>query len=237
MKTDAEVYDLGDLGIDNGPRRPRASQTMGLVSSPPREPRPAPSPPSWPVGLALFVPGGGHLTRGRIASGLAFLASVGLVAALTWAILGSLDRLGSTLALLELPPESAVWALGALYIVVAAIHVASVVGATPRRPVGRPVTPPHPVLAGVASFLVPGWGQALSGHRWSAALFLSGCWLAVGTWILVSPPVQALLDAQNLYLPRGLALLGSAPVRWTLPVVLWALAVYDAAFRAARARA
>jgi len=30
--------------------------------------------------------------------------------------------------------------------------------------------------------------------------------------------------------------LSPAPVRWALPVVLWSLAVYDAVFRAARAR-
>ena len=228
MNTEAEIFDLGDLGTETARRRTQDAPTI----RPPFEP----APPLWPVGLALFVPGGGHLTGGKVAAGLAFLASLGFLATLAWAIFVTLDRLGPTLELLELPPEAGVWTLGALFVVVAAIHVASVVGATPRRRAGRPVAPPHPAVAGVASFLVPGWGQALSGHRWSAALFLTGCWLVAGAWILVSPPVQALLDAQNLYLPRGLALLGSAPVRWTLPVVLWALAVYDAAFRAARSK-
>jgi hypothetical protein len=240
MHDEAEVYDLGDLEAQGQPRRQPQPQAAGLASVPPPRARRAPAVrpasyephvPRWPVGLALFVPGGGHIASGRVSTGLGFLAAAGFLVTLAWALLNTLDRLGRTLALFELPPEAGVWALAALCVAVALLHVFNVVGASPGA-AGERVGAPHPVVAGVASAIVPGWGQALSGHRVSAALFLTGCWIAAASWLLVSAPVQGLLDAQGLYLPRWLALIGSAPVRWTLPAVLWILAVYDAVVRA-----
>lgn len=182
------------------------------------------------IGAALFVPGAGHVLRGRFATGLFFLASVGFLGTLAWALLGTLDRLGPTLTLLGLPSAGGVWVLGIAFVLTAALHVASVVGAV------QDGSSPGPVAAGLASGLVPGWGQALSGRRWSAALFLTSCWVVVAAWVLVSPPVRTLLDSQGLALPGALALLSSPVARWSLPAVIWTLAVYDAAMRAARSR-
>ena len=160
------------------------------------------------------------------------LASIAFLVTSGWAIVSNLDRLAPTLELLGLPAHAGVWALGALYVLIGLVHVAGVVGAARSRSGSVPAK--HPAVTGIASALVPGWGQALLGHCWSAALFLSGLWLAGWAWVLVTPEVRGLLDAQNLYLPRWLELFASTPVRWTLPVVIWVVAVYDASLRGAR---
>jgi hypothetical protein len=165
--------------------------------------------------------------------GLALLGATGFLTALAWAVLSSLDRLGPTLGALGLPAESGIWMLGALFIAVAAVHVVNAYSAAPTAGESAASGPPHPLVAAAASSVIPGWGQALDGRRKSALLFLTGCWLLGGAWLLVSPPVQALFDSQRVYLPRALELLSSPLVLWTLPAVLWTLAVYDAAVRAA----
>jgi hypothetical protein len=49
---------------------------------------------------------------------------------------------------------------------------------------------------------------------------------------MVSPLMQAMLESQGLVLPKALVLLVSPLVRWTLPAILWTIAVYDAVFQA-----
>jgi len=234
---DQAVYDLGE--VDPGYRRPGSTATHVVSREPGRRAlreRPA-GYVNWEglvdagsVGIALFVPGAGHVLRARIATGLFFLASIGFLGTLAWALLGTLDRLGPTLALLGLPAAGGVWALGGIFVLAAALHVASVVGAIEEG------SSPGPLAAGVASGLIPGWGQALTGRPLSAALFLTGCWTVAAAWVLVLPPVRALLEAQGLELPSSLVLFSSPVVRWSLPAVIWTLAVYDAAMRAARGR-
>ena len=126
--------------------------------------------------------------------------------------------------------------LGEMKCAAAAVHVINVFSAARDQPTAGRLGGPHPVVAGMASLLIPGWGQALNGNRKSAVLFLSSCWLVGAAWILVTPAVQELLAAGGLYLPRGLTLLSSPLVRWTVPALIWALAIYDAAARAARGR-
>jgi len=234
--SDEAVYDLGEVDSEFRRSRPTAVQAVG------RDPRhrrmlERQVGGGWEglldagqTGIALFVPGAGHVLRSRFATGLFFLSAIGFLVTLGWALLGTLDRLGPTLALLGLPRAGGVWALGGLFVLGAALHVASVVGAIDEG------ASPGPIAAGVASGLIPGWGQALSGRRLSAALFLIGCWIVAAAWVLVLPPVRTLLSSQGLELPRALVLLSSPVVRWSLPAVIWTLAVYDAAVRAARSR-
>ena len=91
-------------------------------------------------------------------------------------------------------------------------------------------------MPGVASLLFPGWGQVLNGDRGRATVFLGGLWLVAAAWILVWAPVQELFSANGFYLPSWLRILSSPAMRWTLPAVIWTLAVYDAASRAASRR-
>lgn len=234
---DEAVYDLGE--VDPGYRRPRSAAPQAAGRGPRRrETRGMPAADAgWDslveagsVGVALLIPGAGHILRARIAAGLFFLTSVGFLGTLAWALLGTLDRLGPTLALLGLPSAGGVWALGGVFVLAAVLHVASVVGAIEERAF------PGPIGAGVASGLIPGWGQALSGRRLGATLFLTGCWIVAAAWLLAVPSVRALVENHGLELPRALLVLSSPVVRWSLPAVVWTLAVYDAAVRAARSR-
>jgi hypothetical protein len=233
--SDQAVFDLGEIDPEfNRPQRPQSTVAARPVRSRQTLQRPVRD-AGWDAvvevgstGLALLLPGTGQLLRAQFARGLCFLAWLGFLGTLGWALLGTLDRLGPTLDLLGVPSLGGVWALGSIFVLVAVLHVASMFGAV------RDGGVPGPVTAGVLSGLVPGWGQALTGRRWSAAFFLTGCWIVVASWLLVSPPVRALLDAHALILPPALTLLSSPVVRWSLPAVLWTLAVYDAAVRAAR---
>ena len=61
-------------------------------------------------------------------------------------------------------------------------------------------------------------------------------WLAGAGWILVSPAAESLMADLRLYLPAWASILATPAVRWTLPAIIWTLAVYDAASRAAAGR-
>jgi hypothetical protein len=239
MSNRAAVYDLGEVGVEEqrqpvaNPSAYRRREVPGHAQGDAGHMR---IQSAWSVSFAVFVPGAGHILRGDLRLGMFYLASLGFFGALSWAILGTLDRLGATFTVLGLPSQIGPWALGAIFVLAAATYVGNVCSAGASHPAPDRYGTPPPLVTGIASAIIPGWGQAIAGHRLSAALFLSGCWFVGGAWIVVSPPVQAMLDAQGLYLPRALELLGSPVARWTLPAIVWTLAVYDAVFRTAMRR-
>jgi len=178
--------------------------------------------------LSILIPGSGQLIRGDVSVGLFFLASFGFVATLAWALTGSVDRMAATLSLLGYPPAATAWVLCGLFATAAVLHLGCVLNA------GAALEPARkPVLAGIASFLVPGWGQLLNGDRLRAVLFLGLLWLVGAGWVLVSPVAERLLADLHLYLPPWASILASPAVRWTLPAIVWTLSVYDAVSRAA----
>jgi hypothetical protein len=224
------VYDLGEVDKGDRPDRPQADPQRRTA------PRPAWSsaaPAQTTAGdrfdlsgsLSFFLPGSGQLVRGEWAHGLFFLASIGFLFTLGWAVVGTMDRLTETVVLLGHPRGVGLWILGSIYAAAAGLHLINVLtrdaGAS-----GSGAT--HGVVAGCASAVMPGWGQVLNGHPRRAALFLGGLWLIGASWLLVSQPAQELYVALDVHLPRALELFSSAPVRWTLPAVVWALAIYDA---------
>jgi TM2 domain-containing membrane protein YozV len=180
----------------------------------------------------LFVPGAGQLVRGEVALGLFFLSSLALMASLGWAFVITLDRITATLRVLDFPGAPAVWALTAFFVVAAALHMAGILSANPHT---EPRTP-HPVAAGVASAIVPGWGQILNGSYKRACLFVGSLWLIAAIWILASPVVQSSLASLRLFIPPEILLFCSPAVRFTAPAVVWALSIYDAAATAAGRR-
>jgi hypothetical protein len=237
------IYDLGEVGIDPTParaepstRRPPAPREAARTTfTPVVAAAPAPYRGFGFAGsLSLFLPGAGQLARRQWTAGLFFISSLGFLVTLGWALLVTLGRLTETLAVLGHPRETGVWALGLLYLGAAVLHVWSVLSGASTADYGA--GPPHPVLAGAASLLLPGWGQVLNGDHKRAALFLSSLWVIGAAWILAAPQTQQLLFSLDLYLPSGLMLFCSAAVRWTLPAVVWSLAVYDAAASAAGRR-
>lgn len=245
MSNPTEVYDLGSVEV--GTRAPRTVQGPPTVI---RRIKNAPTAANGATGfgagaaasaagafdisgnLSLFLPGAGQLARGERANGLFFLSSLGLVAALGWATIETSERLPGTLEALGLPPETGVWFLGLLFVWAAILHVGNLAG----RGVGTE-PPASPWIAGGLSLFVPGWGQLINGDRARAAVFVAGLWVVGAAWLLVAPPVTALFEAQGLHLPPPLETFASPLVRFTAPAVVWALAVYDAASRAAHRRA
>ena len=243
MSEKSSAYDLGnlDLGIarDPGPDVAQAAQRSSAIRDQRtvvdhRRVRSAGVPsPAFDVcgSLSIFVPGSGQILRGEVAIGLFFLVTVAFFGTLVWAIVGTLESLAATLDVLGYPAAAAVWMLGALFAATGLMHLACVWNAGSEA-----ARAPHAVLAGVASLMVPGWGQILNGDRLRAALFLGLLWVVAAGWILVSPPAERLFTELGLYLPLWTQVLSAPIVRWTLPAVVWTLSVYDAAFRAAHRR-
>lgn len=257
MSQEDNVYDLGE--VDRDAPRPvfsRASGTIGTplvaeefgapppASSAPRlrrvpPSRQAPRPASSALGpglagsLSMFVPGLGQMIAGEIAWGLFYLSGIGFCAAMLWAVLNSLDRLVPTLRLLDVPTAALTAAVGSLALLTMVLHLAAVLHAHALAVDDGARNAPHPIVAGIASLAVPGWGQLLAGHRRRAALFLGGVWLLGTAWLVVTPAGTGLLGRLGLSLPSALRD-GWGPVAMlAAPLVLWAIAVYDAAAGAA----
>lgn len=237
MSNDTTVYDLGE--VEAAPMRPPAMRAT-VVRPKPEHPFAAPADARPPADgmtyvantLSLVLPGAGRLLRGEWSAGLFLVSWVGFLVALGWAVLETLARIDATLPLLALPREAGVWTLGVVYAGLCAIHVGNLLdGAGATSALHRA---PHPVVAAIASTIVPGWGQLLNDHRFKAAAFVGGLWIVGASWVLVSAPASELLLAFDMHLPPALRVFCSPVVRWTLPAVVWALAVYDAASSASR---
>jgi len=242
MSQNSAAYDLGNL--DRGKSDPSPSTEAPSRLDPPagtrevrRRSRPSfatvrpGSGRSLGESLSILLPGSGQMVRGDVAVGLFFLASFGFVVTLAWAVTGSVDRLAGTLSLLGYPPAVAAWILCGLFATAAILHLGCVLNAGSGLESAR-----KPAVAGVASLVIPGWGQLLNGDRLRAVFFLGLLWLVGAGWLLVSPSAQRLLADLHLYLPPWASILAAPAVRWTLPAIVWTLSVYDAASRAAGRR-
>jgi len=173
--------------------------------------------------LELFVPGTGQLFRGRWSDGFSVLAGTGFLVALSWAIWETLDRLAATLTALGYSAAGGVYALAMIYVCLAGLHAGNVLYGTTRGPQRA-----HPIVSGVASALIPGWGQLLNRQPAKAATFIAGLWAVGIAWLLASPWIVALFDTYGLTFRPGFDLISSPIVLWTAPIVLWALSIYDA---------
>ncbi len=237
MRQQTAVYDLGDVDGGVGQRQPAFASPDPNRASTAAFVAPAPNPPlDWVGSLSLFVPGSAQILGGHFSVGLCLLCCMTFLGTLAWALLDGLERLIATLGVLGYPTEFALWGLGAVCLGACLFHVLGVLTRPDDEDYGRPRVAPHPAIPAVASALVPGWGQVLNGDRKRAAVFVMGLWAVAAAWILASTPARELLDNHGFFLPRGLEVFGSPAVRWTLPPVVWALAVYDSATSAAARR-
>jgi len=236
MSRNDTIYDLGEVERDH----PRA--VFGTI---PELPRPAPirrgvRPEPQGVGpalagsLSMFVPGLGHLIAGEIAWGLFYFTGIGFCAASLWAVLATLDRLIPTLRLLDVPQEFLIVSVASLAVFAIVLHLSAVMHA--QAVAAGTERAPHPIVAGLASLLIPGWGQLLAGHRRRAVVFLGGVWFSGVAWLLVTPAGTRLLAPLGLSLPSAMRD-GWGPVAMlSAPIVLWLIAIYDAAAGAASER-
>lgn len=235
MSERTEVYDLGDVGSESNTEPRRKVPALETRVMPSRtSPRGSGAAYNFAGSLSLFVPGSSQIVRGDFSGGLFFLSCMGFVVALGWAVIATLPRLSETLVVLGQSRAAAMWLLATLYAVAGVLHLACVMNANPSWSVMSPRKGAHPMVAGTASLIFPGWGQILNGDRNRAVLFLALMWVVGAAWLLVSPPVLSLMDQLGLYLPAALSALTTPVARWTLPAVVWSLAIYDAASRAER---
>jgi hypothetical protein len=249
-----DVYDLGEI---DGPRRKgeRVSASNAVGSSWESSPRRFASgtrsrarvreemgfaprtnvPSSVTASLSLILPGAGQLAAGDPARAFFYFSSVGFIASATWAVWSTLPVLADTFTLLGIPARDAlVGMFGLLVLAAACLHVGAVLQA---HAFGAPdANAPHPLLAGAASLVVPGWGQALIGHRVRAALFLTGVWGLAGVVLWSVGPVVQALAASGVRLPRSVRPDWLPLASLTAGAVIWVLAVYDAVSSAAHAR-
>jgi TM2 domain-containing membrane protein YozV len=192
--------------------------------------------PDWTAVPSLVIPGASHMLRGEFAKALCLITMTGFTLTLAWAVYGTLDRLAPTLEVLGVPGAAAVWTLGALAFVLGCIHIGGVYAGARSNYRSNTTVAVHPAVAGTASAIIPGLGQLLNGDRGRAAFLLSGLWLVAASWILVTPWMTGILASQNLILPNWMTVVTSPVFRWTLPAVLWTMAIYDAATRAGRGK-
>ena len=223
------IYDLGSLDP-----APGVGRSGGRSPAPPTAPlRPAtvsrhfaPAYSGFDLyGTAsLILPGTGQMLRGEFALGLFYLSSMGFVAALIWAIVMTLERVTETLRTLEVPGAAALWGMAVSLGVGVLLHLANILSASgdpmPKRP--------HPIMAGLASVVLPGWGQVLNGSYRRACLVVCGAWIVAVMWILALPVVHERLAEVRLFIPDQVLIACQPAVRFTAPVVVWALALYDA---------
>lgn len=254
MERNEDVYDLGE--VDHRAPEPVFQRGTPLIAEH-FEDQPAPSSPRPRVGrtrrddtahaasasvgaglagsLSIFVPGLGLMIAGELAWGLFYLSGIGFCGAAIWAVVSTIDRLVPTLRLLDVPSAALTATVGSLAVLTMVLHLAAVLHAHALAS-DDGVPPPHPLVAGLASLVVPGWGQLLAGHRRRAGLFLGGVWILATAWLLVTPQGTQLLARLGLTLPGVLRDDWGPVAMLAAPLVLWAIAVYDAAAGAAAER-
>jgi len=239
MRESTSIYDLGTLDPTPAQGRTAEPRAGGQVEYPTAPLRPAVAPMrvtragfDFCGTASLLVPGTGQMLRGEFALGLFFLTSLGFVGTFAWALIDSLERVTETLRALGYPGAPVVWALCAAFGVALLLHLGNILSASADA---GPMAP-HPVLAGMASAMLPGWGQVLNGAYRRACLFVTGAWLVAATWILAAPVVHEHLAQVRLFIPDEILSFCSPAVRFTAPAVIWALGVYDAVATATNRR-
>jgi TM2 domain-containing membrane protein YozV len=238
MTQDETIYDLGEIERDKPSaifgKLPEVARAVSRQRE--AQPEAAGVGPALAGSLSMFVPGLGQMFTGELAWGLFYLSGIGFCAASVWALVASLDRLIPTLRLLDVPVEFLIVAVFSLAGFGVALHLSAIVHAQCLGAGARGHAAPHPIVAGLASLLIPGWGQILAGHRRRAVLFLGAVWLLGAAWTLVTPAGAHALARASLAMPAAVRDDWGPVVMLSAPLVLWAIAIYDAAAGAAAER-
>ena len=230
MSRDEAIYDLGEVLIDK-PHPAFQGVPAKSRSVPTRHgtrPESGGVRPALAGSLSMFVPGLGLMLTGDIGWGFFYLPGTGVCAAILWAVLGSLDRLVPTLRLLDVPIEALIVTVASLASTLMGLHLAAILHSQAQAALDSDQAAPHPIVAGFASLLIPGWGQLLAAHRRRAALFLGGIWLLSLAWLLVTPAGSRVLSGLSITLPAKMRDGWGPAVLLSAPAVLWVIAVYDA---------
>jgi hypothetical protein len=187
--------------------------------------------PGLAASASLVLPGVGHLLLREWQAALFFVSTIGCAAVTGWSLWQLLPVVLPTLRLLEVASWCVAVVFGVQYVAMAALHVFGVLDAYNARRHACLPRKAHPIVAALASAVVPGWGQVLVGKRGRAAMFLSTLWIVGAGWLLALPFVRQTLDRLGLRLPLDEQWIDHyAPmVLLVVTGVVWAVAVWDAA--------
>ncbi|HJQ98637.1 MAG TPA: hypothetical protein VJ826_09990 [Candidatus Polarisedimenticolaceae bacterium] len=235
MPQDTPVYDLGE--VDMKDRKPVAfpaifGSDFASATRSERVRHEARSSgrvrPQLAGSLSLFVPGLGHVVAGEATWGLFYAASLGFCAAAVWAMFSMRSGLIATMKVLEIRPEILVVAVAATVVMAMLLHLAGISHA--QTAVGGPEeSGAHPIVAALASLLVPGWGQILAGRPKRATLFVGTLWLIAAAWCAATPLGMRALHALGIEIPPAIRDDWGTAILIAAPAILWFVAVYDAA--------
>jgi len=212
----------GGPPVDPAIARPAVEATPAIVSGP----RP------WvPASASIFVWGAGQGLNGQRPLGTLLFVLQVLTAATVYCLLRTWESWVWLAGLLGLEEVGLKAALAGLGLAIPALVLTSVTQAylRARRLPGARHYRGVAVIPGMASALVPGWGQILSGHLGKGVLFLSA-WL-FGLYVLaasqIDPGLWARLDP-SVGPIAGLRLSIGATAVLLLVALGWVLGVYDA---------
>lgn len=238
MAQDDAIYDLGEL--DTRERRPVrfppvfGSDLAGTARSERgyREARSSSrARPQLAGSLSLFVPGLGQIVAGQATWGLFYAASLGFCAACVWAAFTMRDWLLPTMKVLGIRIELFVIAVAVLVVSAMLLHLAAISHAQMAAGGADDNDGAHPIVAGFASLLVPGWGQILAGHPKRATFFVGMLWLIGAAWVAATPLGMRALHVLGIEIPSALRDDLGAAILIAAPAIVWIIAIYDAARR------
>ncbi len=246
MATQEEAYTIPDDVLDSLRKelesrkqaaRPSASRSDAAAARDSRPPAAVRSTAAGGAGaliassLSLVISGSGQLYNGQAQLGLALLLMETFAVAAHWAlarIWSPVVELAGALGIAESQIVLAVVVADFVMIVLllCGVHQAFRQAEIDTGPFGGFN---HPLLSGIASTVLPGWGQLVNAQIGKALAFLFVPMTAAYTFVLwMSPPfVRALvvLDPQGVLHQRvsvaALSLIGAAGA-------MWMLSIYDA---------
>jgi TM2 domain-containing membrane protein YozV len=187
--------------------------------------------PAIASSLSLFIPGAGQAWNGQRQLGLLLFVIQALAASAHWAIGQRWEGIVEMAQLFGWSEWQLFRALALADVAIVGLLLGGIYHAWRRaeHDAGGYDATAQPVVSGLASVVVPGWGQLLNGQPGKALCFLSGLLggLYVVGFTLMTPVVRLMEEADptHLLLTRAttiaMGVLGAG-------VLLWILSVYDA---------
>jgi TM2 domain-containing membrane protein YozV len=229
MPVQDDVYTI--VEPDVAPRRGRVTPDWRPSASVRGPHAPEGSRPLIASSLSMFLPGAGQAYNGQRQLGLLLFLVQGMAAAAHWGVAqrwSDLVELGSLFGWNE-------WqifrALAVADVVILLVFLVGVYQAYRRaeHDVGGYDGMNQPMVSGLASLLLPGWGQIMNGQVGKGLVFLSGLLggLYVMGFLMLTPVVRLMdqADPTHELLSRATTL---AIGVLSAGVLLWVLSVYDA---------
>ena len=181
--------------------------------------------------LSLFLCGAGQLYNRQGKLGALMLLTQILAGASNWAVIQLWPRLVSLADLFGVSEWNLMLGVAAADVAVLLMMLASVHQAYrfADDEAGGFAGTGNPVYSGLASLVLPGWGQLVNAQAGKAIVFLfaflSGVYLVILTRLTPFLPLLASIDPGQILMPKVTA---GAVIMVGVTGVLWIISVYDA---------